>query len=921
MTLDEYYAEEFGPYALALQPLSTQLTRQALELMANRDASWAERLSPWVTRLGKGGWRQEYATKKWRFFPEISLYRHVADVGFLASYLLYWGWQSGALGIDSDQDIIPYVAAVLVIALFHDADKYVGAASTSPTIDHVRQVWDAIGGVSWLSPTLWPDFSVDTLHAAVSLVENRGQSQALLAPPLPIVIQQLAHLVGQADNFMSQAAVFEPDGVMAAWVATYRDKLPGWHQLYGVPETPLYLVQFHDEPAVLQKIIQGVRASEWFYPLIVMREGRTLSLTLPEDVPLEKFLAFLDQKVFTVQKNPRITRNRTNGHITLVDCEHLDDIASVADRASAQEALTIKTTAIPQLTAYLTFWAVASEGIYATHWHNPGTRKLLVPLTAQGEMAPAYHRALMMALMLHDTFGERKARLQRVLNEKGPGIRITVREALSPMVEELDDLDDLSLRTVVSLQAALLVDEEMWMSYLAWVHGPFEESADRDQDEGACMVMDRLRAQVGQPRKDPVPTPPPYQVPDNGAGTCLLCGQPAQIAIKTSAMELVGVKGSAFNNRIGHQKSLWSQSEANYLCAGCLYAQGLLYRIAQFFQVRIQKAPLVIALPVRMLWHTPLGDQPQPLRSFDAVAFKEQGWTKVLPWQSDQGMIFPLEFEEKPERDLADSGRNDDVLSQVWRLSLYAALSGEPVHVFTAAQRSLPTAFYYEPLPAWLRTLVGDLYASGPVEGVSRPNLPRWIARLELLRQLSQMGPGREALMDLPQFGWWVGAWLVARTDSANAPASLRLLDQLEEEYPMQTYSELLTQAAQSVVAIQSLNGKSSTNQWTHVIRRVMTEYQAWHGNPDMTRDVMVKTLAGLIYHDVSRSEDYAVKDERVTEAVDACLRVVEHMDQKDGLSSKTMRYLLAAFEMTERGLVRERIAAHQVAHPAGTPG
>ncbi len=914
MTIDEYYAEEIGPYARALQPLSAQLTQQALQLWAHSEAPLAQRLSPWTFRLGKGGPRIDRQSGQSVYFPEVSLYRHVADVGFLASYLFYWAWQSGILPLAADEDVTPYVAVVLVMALCHDADKYEGTGrSISPSVAQVQQVWDDLGGIGWISPTLWPNFSPATLHAAVSLVENRGQSQALLGPALPVMIQRLAHMVGQADNFMSKTAVADPDAVMDAWVVTYNDKLPDWHDLYGVPATPLSLVQFHDEPAVLQHILEVIRAGEAFYPLVVMREGHTLSLTLPDDWPLEEFLTYLDRYAFQTRKNPRMIRNRTNGRLTLADCENPGDLDTLVAHypVTVQDVLTVKATTLPLIAPYLAFWAAASEGLYETHWQDPGTRKLLTPLTPTGEMSLAYQRALKVALVLGESAGDREARLHRALDEPCPGLPATVRDTLLPMIDALDQLDGLSLRTVVALQAALMVEEEAFAGFLDWVHGPFPS---RDASgEGAHAVADRLRAQSGLQGNATTPPLTPYELSREQSGMCLLCGQPAETEIKTGTMELVGVKRSAFNNRIGHQKSLWSQSEANYICSGCLYAQELLGHMAQSMQVRVQKAPLLVALPVRALWHTPGDAVPQALRSFDAVAFKENRWTKVLPWQADQGLTFPLGFEEKPDRDIADSGRNDDVLSQVWRLSLYAAMSGEPVHVFVSAQRTLPTAFYYEPLPAWLWWLLGDLHRSGDTEGVSRQDLPQWITRLEILRQLSQMNGSREAMIDLPHFGWWSGAWLVGRAEAGSSPVSQQMLNQLKEWYPMEDYSALLNQAAHGVTDIQRLSYDATRSQVNRIFRRVLDEYQALHGQKGVTRDFMLEAIAGLVYQDLDRSED-RVDDRRVRQTVDVCLRIVEQADQDDHLSSKMVKYLLAAFEMTVRETVRARIAAHQAA-------
>lgn len=916
MTIDEYYAEQVGPYARALQPLSAQLTRQALQLWAHSEAPWQRRLSPWLLRLGKGGLRIDRRSGEQVYFPEVSLYRHVADVGFLASYLFYWAWQSGSLPLSVDEEeVAEYLAIVLVIALCHDADKYEGAGrSISPTVAQVQKVWDDLDRMPWVSSAIWPEFSAGTLHAAVSLVENRGQSQALLGPPLPRIIQRLAHLVGQADNFMSKTAMADPEAVMDAWVQTYNEKLQDWHTLYGVPATSLRLIQLHDDPAVLHHILAVVRASEWFYPLVVMREGHTLSLTLPEEVTPEAFLAYLERQAFQPRKNPRMIRNRTNGRITLVDCEDSRDLDTLVAHYSVtvQDVLTVKTTDIPALTDYLAFWVSASEGLYDVHWQDPGTRKLVVPLTPTGEIVPAYARALKIALVLGDGGEERDRRLDRALYKVGPSLSVTVYETIQPVIEGFDHLDALTMRTVVALQAALMVDEEAFDDFLTWVYGPFPRR--NPESEGAHAIVNRLRSQVGLLEVAAISSLTPYQPGDDASGLCLLCGAHATLAIQTGTMELVGVKRSAFNNRIGHQKSLWSQSEANFICPSCVYSQELLGHLAQTLQIRVQKNPLLIALPIRAFWHTPLDSQPQALRSFDAVAFKENGWTKVLPWQADQGLIFPLGFEEKPDRDIADSGRNDDVLSQLWRLSFYAVMSGEPVHVFISMQRALPTAFYYEPLPGWISELLGGLHRSGDIPGVQRQDLPQWITRLETLRQLSQMQGSREALMDLLSFGWWVGAWLMGRAEVDITDGSIQqTLNHLKEWYPMEDYDALLNEAAEGVTDIhQSLNYDSTRAQTIKVFRRVLDEYQTLHGQPGVTRSFMLEAIAGLVYQDLDRSEG-RVDHQRVLATVDSCLRIVEQADQDDHLSSKMAKYLLAAFEMA----VRSRIRGHQAARKA----
>lgn len=127
----------------------------------------------------------------------------------------------------------------------------------------------------------------------------------------------------------------------------------------------------------------------------------------------------------------------------------------------------------------------------------------------------------------------------------------------------------------------------------------------------------------------------------------------------------------------------------------------------------------------------------------------------------------------------------------------------------------------------------------------------------------------------------------------------------------MEDYSTLLNQAAQGVTDIQRLSYDATRSQVTRVFRRVLDEYQALHGQNGMDQEFILTTISGIVYQDLGRSED-RVDDRRVRQVVDVCLRIAKQADQDDHLSSKMVKYLLAAFEMTVRETVRARIAAHQ---------
>ncbi len=919
MTLDEFYLEDAGIFVRALRPLSVKLTQQAERLMGST-GSWTQRLPPWLIQLGKGGRRTDRETQQEVNYPEVSLYRHVMDVAFLASYLFYYAadTQHGFERLDDD-GLLACTQALLVIAFFHDADKYVGAErSQSPQLDHVIQVWDDLQGVDWIDSRVWPDFSSAALHSAVSLVENRGQSHALLGPMLPRAIQNLAHIVGQADNFMSKLAVPDPYAGPRRWVEVYNQKIGIWHEIYGVPATPLHLIQLRDRPSVLQTIINAVRRSEAFYPLLVVRHGNLLALTLPDDIDTETFMTLIENYGFNSPKQPRVLRNRTNNAVTLVECENAEDLGAIVEyhAPSVQDVLTIKVSDLARIGDYLAFWAKASEGACRVV-NDPSRRKLLAPLLVDADLIyPAYRRALVFALAVGDTAGlpaERHARLNRLLD--GPGSIVphstSIRLALAELIDELDQVDVITWRTVAALQAALIITESKTTEFAAWVHGPF--LTNHKSDDGGALLMRRIRAQVGLDASDSSDSP--YGA-STGTGSCLVCGTATDLEIKPSGMELVGIKRSAFNNRIGHQKSLWSQSEANYICPACLLAEGLAIKIVGKSDLRPRKSPLLVVTPSRALWHVPLESEQELLRSFDAVKMKDGRWRTVLPWQSDQHLNYPLGYEEKPDRDLADSGRNDDVLSQFWRMACYAAVSGEPVHVFTAAQRPISTALYYEPLPPWLAELICDISRDN---GIGRKDLPELLDRLAIFRKIAGEPGGRDTLMDLGQYRWFAFAYHVSRNEPVDSKdlraylthASPRIA-KVKEWYPVpEQYSDMLKHAAQKIAQLQRLSWSDPRSKLLHTFRLVLDEYQAFPNLANADRDFRLAAISGLVYQSLERSED-GVRDYVVRDTVEACYAIIELVDREGQLTSKTAKHLLAAFEMELRQTIQERIAAHQ---------
>ncbi len=915
ITLEDYYREQDGLFVQAFRPLSKRLTAQIQKNL--REQSYP--ISPWLIQLGKGGLRTNRETSKQHYYPELSLYRHVMDVASFAAYLFFFAYSTGHIddpAVMTEDRMHHYLQALLVIAFFHDADKYVGAKSDSPTLNQIQTVWDDLGGINWIVKDVWPNFSPESLHTAVSLVENRGQSQALLGMRLPYAVEKLGHIVGQADNFLSKLPQPYSFDFYREWTQSFNEHLEKWHRLYGVPLRPLRLVVFHQDPVILQIIIDTIMASEAFYPLFVVRYGEWLYMAVPSEVPNEALWKILEDQAFPADAEPRAKIIPTTGAISFFDCHGARDVWDLVTRqtASLGAALSIKTKDHPMITGYVQFW-LQSARINVAMSTVMGAKKLMPVFAGELDLeAETYRRALATALVLGDSAGSTKERRHRALLQRYAENGATVEDGLRSHNIPLEELDPLTLRTLIALQSSLLMADEDYaslMEHLDAIHGPFDEHTPTQAGRNGILLS--LQKDLGL--KD-FPQFLPFTWENEHEGTCLLCGRPTALAIRAGEMELLGIKRAAFNNRLGHRKSLWTQSEDNFICPACLYTQSQAVHLMAIQKIPTKDQPLRVVIPSRAMMHVPVGTQADAFRSFDAISFKEGKWVRVLPWNSDQHLNYPLGFEERPAKDIAETARNDDVLSQVWRMAMYCLLSGESVHVFVTAQRSIAPAFYFEPMPQWLKGLIKDFLEPTESGAIARRHLPCLIERLNVLRTITREPGGREAVMDLPTYGAATVAYVILRSTERkgnlqwNLPSTARLYYQIKEWYPMGLYQDKLDEVARKITAVQPLRSDDSHSQYLMIFRTVLDAYQ-FRTEQISDREFYLTALTGLVYQSLTRSESH-VYLEKVRGAVAACYELIELIDQDGRLNAKMAKYLLAAVELAEREEVMRRIAEHK---------
>lgn len=864
MNLAEFF--EYGdsyPFAQALSTLRSALDRHIDNLPES------QRYSPWTLRLGKGGPRPDGSGH----YPgvEQSLYRHCMEVAVYAAWLFYHAWRTEKLPLAPGDDPVPALRRLLAIAFAHDADKYVGGKSRSPSLDDVRVIHGE------LDMARWSGLTAEQLHAAVSRVENRGLGQALFGQALlDGLTDKLAEMVGVADNILSRAA--RQGGTARDFVALHNQDLERLQTIYGAPPSPLRLIIWWHHPIVLHQLQDHL--NNWFaasdhYPQILARQGERLEVAVTDDIPLPAWLDRFESRLADAESSIKVAA--TTGSLTLFHIHGAQDLITglrYAER-QAQLLLRVHDRDWDVVMPLVHFWVMHCGAPFAV-----APRKgSLCPVFKTSAETPAGHpfwraAAFAAAQALGGTAAT-KALLSLDDGKVATGLR---HNGITP-----ESLQGLSLRTAVALQASLLLPEEPLEPLLDTLHGTWPERC--DIDPGARAIVDRLRTQIGLGSAEAVDAPP-YQAPQRG-GTCLLCGMATDQPIETNRMRLAGIKATSFYNGINHQKTLWAERGENYLCPACLRIQGLLVQQ----QPGLRANPMLIATPVRHLLDTRAIDEAQELlRSYDAVS--REGWKKILPWHADARFDKPLLFEERP------AGLVETV-DQMHRLACYAALSGEPVHAFVARQRDVRAAFLYEPMSEILKELLQDLLdADG---GVSRAVLASLLDRLELFKAMLAENEGLSALQVLPRLGWWAATFVFLRAalrqkDGWGGRARY-FVELAREAYPMNVYDEWLEQLIACAVETHRPRNDASGAEWTLMLRTALDTYQKHYAfGPVATRDAIAQQLrAYLLRRDANLNRKGL--EERLQAFAESACALLMKADQEYNLDSSFTRFLFAAYE------------------------
>jgi hypothetical protein len=923
MNIDDY-TEMFRE---AFEPLRAKLNQQAEQIRQKQDPH--NQFSPWLVCAGKGGsYKREYLD-----YPDISLYRHCMDVATVAFMLFIHAWQASRLVGVSPEDTPGARKALrilLALAFVHDADKYrdqdgLPSTSHSPELSDIQKVYEV------LEIGQWTTLSIQDCFALVSRVEHRGKRYAMFAPPpLDPVTDMLANMVAEGDKLTSIASRLEPVGDQGSAAAsgsrrgqtiltmarrlidTYNDpsRLRALMAQYAVPDERLRLLEFRQTPVVLYHL-RAVFLEELYYaerfPLICLLDGERFSISVPEGFDPAQVFVNLSSRLAHTQ--PSIKRNPTNGELSLLHIYDVNTLIKVAIDSYEPRMLTVHTNDWDKVIEYIRGWVGAVSGLAVAERSQVGKLLMAVnihPAAAAEEVLPErYTYALAIACALRsDAKGKLfEERLQRLQSWQEGKIQHGLQSALPGV--SVDKLDKNTRQALYAMQAAMEIASSAALHTLVThLHESFPA---QQADTGTQAIVDSLKSQCGLAVESDDQEEQVYTSTPQG-GTCLLTGAPATQPIKASSMALAGIKTSAFNNRMGHHKSLWSQADQNYLSEAAIKQQALLCETLTAANKQAVGQPLLVAMPFRSVFKPLQGmvkggtGGVRVIDSFMAVNEKDAGWKQVLPWELDVSASMPLIL-ETVDTDF------DSRLHTMYRMAVLALYSGDPVHVFISTQRDIRAAFAFEYTPPLLQSLLHDLTAADDMPGtIRRDKLPDLVQRLALFRQVIATPYGHDVLSVLPAYSWWAVAWLQARLIQdekfffAQQVAEARKVYTMEQDAQLERIAELATH-------VQRYPGsRASNNDRTFALATVLEPFNTGKQH-DQVAAVTIAAMAETLEQSLERREMYARGEGPLLERCHAFSQEVYAFmirnTEQGRFDGRFHRFMLAAYAylfMTKRG-------------------
>jgi hypothetical protein len=619
-------------------------------------------------------------------------------------------------------------------------------------------------------------------------------------------------------------------------------------------------------------------------------------------------------------KQPEMKRNPTNGEIALFHVENASDLIKAVEKYDREnknngpKLLVVHVTDWDEVSNYIKAWAGDVGDLSLLDKADVG-KLLSTVIPENSPPSDKYNYALIVATALRANAKGKifEQRVQNLTNWDEEGFA-----SLQNTFPNWADFKKDTRQTLLAMQAAMrLEDEDDLINLIEAIYGDFPASIDKD--EGTQAIIEQLKAQCGNETENSQAS---YAAATKG-GTCLLCGYPTANQIETGKMKLAGIKASAFNNRIGHQKNVFSSFGKNYICPPCVKQQALLCQI----QPKLKAEPLIVATPLRGLIK-PLDTRDYDpdeniINSFNAMSSKE--WQRVLPWNLDVSKNFPFVLES------IDPGF-DSAVDAMHRWATFALHSGNPVHIFISSQRDCRASFLFEQTPPLIRKLLADLsvhqtdldelglnelkkFVPQEQGAIRRNRLPQLVKRLELFKNILRTNYSHDVLTAMPSFGWWAVAWF----QQVSEKRDLQQIELAKKEYPMDKYSSRLEHIAYLAAQIQRYPGGDAGNSdKTFCLDIVLEQFDTSKRYPALQKDVTAR-IAGMAGElekrfDSGRSRhakngEGGTFSERYHKFAQAVFEFVSLCEKEHRLDARFRRFLRAAYShlFMEKSLAHSR--------------
>lgn len=861
--------------------------------------------SPWLTHYGKGG--SEYPE-----YRPVCLSQHCLDVGFIAAQILIMQWCRGELGdygisVDDDNLMVELLKRLLALAMAHDGDKYVGGPSRSPSEEDVAAVHRDLDIESWTAMDL------ATLVALVDRVERRGLQAAVRHGRINAMDTLIADAVHLADNTLSKAARAEveqeadPDQVLLEALRSglknnFRFDIGHWE-----------MRRFRHNPAVLywlrDALLEQVADLHGCPPWVLTLNGDELAVSVPADLDLrvvgQRLLGWLDESY------PKFEVMPNDGKTNVQDVTDPDELLEALQNGDRHGLLLrVARADLTHMLSWLRQW-IAQFGVLALY-ETPTGESLLQVINFRAFQVSDWNcpvtRALGVALVLkagvRSLIKELPERLERLEHAR----RERDHAPFDALDEHWTGYSPHSRITQAALQVAVDFDDPDEFESLLddVIRDLFGERYTHRPDPGSTLIMADLLRQVGIEAGER-PSGTPYRA-DLQGGVCLNCGEPTRNIYKATESPVPGIKGTAFSNRIGHIKDIFSEKAGTtYICPSCVKSLGLLGNLMQqVSQPLVMKDENLVnvgfSIQSRILPTASTRTHGLQLLGKERIVTQDQRLEQRLrraPWHVNYSDT-PVLYVERVKDGL------EEAINLHLRTAETALWNGNSVRLFRGRQHAARGIYYSELVPPLVAALIQELtLPDQPACTIPPGRLGSLVRRLEILNDLIRRKDNNKltVINDLAWAGWWPLAWLRLLNPEDRFFADERLR-RAKREFPMPE-DTLLGQLGGYAAEIQRMppGGIRATGNLLGL-------------SFDTALDVFMESLAGerktadsiaaiqrRLYEYLDRRgalQDYGRSsdlDTRCHQFAQCAWDVFKQHAQQDGdLSGKTRRYLRAAY-------------------------